>query len=290
MSTADFARNSDNFCYRHPDRVSFVMCQRCLRTVCHECQTPGAVGVVCPECMKQQKGSRTPAQKKAERRWRGGSARMSPVTSRTPVTFGIMAVTIVAYVIAMIPGVELQNLLAYHPLAIYQEPWRLVTVSLTHSSQSIFHIAFNMLALWMIGRTLEPLIGKWRFGALYVIATIGGSAAVSLLAPGSWVVGASGAIFGLMGALVVIARRLGGDITSMLVVLGINFAFGLFAGGISWQAHLGGLIAGAIVGFIYYKTRERRQRTLQIILLIVTTAVLVFLAYIPVMRVLAAFG
>ena len=288
MSTADFSRNSDNFCYRHPDRVSFVMCQRCLRTICHECQTQGAVGVVCPECMKQQKATRTPAQKKADRRWRGGSSRMSPVTSRTPVTFGILAITVVAYIVAMIPGVDLTNALAYHPLAIYQEPWRLLTVSLTHAG--IWHIGFNMLALWMIGRVLEPLIGSGRFLVLYLIATIGGDAAVSLLSPGVWVVGASGAIFGLMGALVVIARRLGTDITSMLVVLGINFAYGLIVGGISWQAHLGGVIAGAVVGLIYYSTRERSQRTLQIILLAATTVVLVFLAYLPVIRVLAAFG
>lgn len=265
------------------------MCQRCLRTICHECQTQAAVGVVCPECMKQQKVNRTPAQKKADRRWRGGSARMSPVTSRTPVTFGILAVTVVAYVVALLVGHnEVNTALAFHPLAIYEQPWRLLTVSLTHAS--VMHIGFNMLALWLIGRTLEPLIGSWRFLALYVIATIGGDAAVSLLTQGTWVVGASGAIFGLMGALVVIARRLGTDITSMLVVLGINFAFGLVVGGISWQAHLGGVIAGAVVGLIFYTTRQRSQRTLQIVLLIATAAVLVFLAYLPVIRVLAAFG
>lgn len=288
MSTADFSRNSDNFCYRHPDRVSFVMCQRCLRTICHECQTPGAVGVVCPECMKEQKSTRTPAQKKAERRWRGGSAVMSPVTSKTPVTFGILAVTVVAYVIAMIPDLAVNENLGYFAFLVGQEPWRLLTVSLTHAS--IFHIGFNMLALWMIGRSLEPVIGTWRFLALYLISTIGGSAAVSLLAPMTFVVGASGAIFGLMGALVVIARRLGTDITSMLVILGINFAYGLIAGGISWQAHLGGVVAGAIVGLIYYTTRERSKRTLQILLLVATTAVLVFLAFIPVLQLAAVFG
>ncbi len=289
MSTADFSRNSDNFCYRHPDRVSFVMCQRCLRTVCHECQTQGAVGVVCPECMKQQKATRTPAQKKAERRWRGGSVAMSPATSKTPVTFGILAVTIVAYLIALLIGHdEVNGALGFHALAIYEQPWRLLTVSLTHAG--IFHIGFNMLALWLIGRSLEPVIGPWRFLALYLISTVGGTAAVALLAPGSFVVGASGAIFGLMGALVVIARRLGSDITSMLVLLGVNFVYGLIVGGISWQAHLGGVIAGALVGLIYYSTRKRSQRALQIILLVIAAAVFVVLSYLPVMRVLAAYG
>ncbi|MGF3054499.1 rhomboid family intramembrane serine protease [Microbacterium sp. YY-03] len=239
--------------------------------------------------MKQQKATRTPAQKKAERRWRGGSVAMSPVSSKTPVTFGILAVTIVAYIAALLIGHnDVNTALGYQAIWIYPQPWRILTVSLTHAG--LFHIGFNMLALWMIGRTLEPVIGPWRFLALYVISTIGGGAAVSLLAPGSFVVGASGAIFGLMGALVVIARRLGSDITSMLVVLGVNFVYGLIVGGISWQAHLGGVIAGAIVGLIYYSTRKRSQRVLQIILLIVTTVVLVGVAYIPALRFVSAFS
>ena len=93
-----------------------------------------------------------------------------------------------------------------------------------------------------------------------------------------------------MGALVVIARRLGSDITSMLVLLGVNFVYGLIVGGISWQAHLGGVIAGALVGLIYYSTRKRSQRALQIILLVIAAAVFVVLSYLPVMRVLAAYG
>ena len=286
MSTADFSRNSDNFCYRHPDRVSFVMCQRCLRTICHECQTPAAVGVVCSECMKQQKADRTPAQKKADRRWRGGSAGMSLVRSGTPVTYGIIAITVVAYFFDWITNRAVSGALAYNPFAL-SEPWRLLTVALTHAG--IFHVGLNMLALYLIGRSLEPLIGSSRFLVLYLIATIGGDAAVSLLSPG-WVVGASGAIFGLMGALIVIARRLGTDITGMLVVLGINFAYGFLVGGISWQAHLGGAIAGALVGLIYYNTRQRSQRTAQILWLSGLTVVLVALAYIPLIRVLAALG
>lgn len=286
MTAADLSRNSDNFCYRHPDRVSFVMCQRCLRTICHECQTPGPVGVVCPECMKEQKANRTPAQKKAERRWGRGSVSTSPVRSSTPATFVIIALTVVAFVITLIPNVgpDIQGTLAYNSYALAQ-PWRLLTVALTHGG--IWHLALNMLSLYMIGRVLEPLIGSSRFVALYVIATIGGNAAVSLLAPGTWVVGASGAIFGLMGALVVIARRLGGDITGMLVVLGINFAYGVFVSGISWQAHLGGLIAGGLVGLVYYAFRKRSQLPIQIGLLVVIGLAVTALAYLPYLQAIA---
>lgn len=262
------------------------MCQRCLRTVCHECQTPGAVGVVCPECMKQQKVSRTPAQKKADRRWGGGSVRVSPVRTGTPVTFGILAVTVIAYVANMVPNLEVQRALLFNPILL-GEPWRLLTVVLTHGS--FLHLALNMLSLWMIGRALEPLIGSGRFLALYLIATIGGNAAVSvyvmatLQAGGTVgsVVGASGAIFGLMGAFVLIARRLGSDVKGMLVLLAVNLMYGFFVSGISWQAHVGGLIAGAIVGLIYYSFRKHSQRIVQILLLVALTIVLIALTYMP---------
>ncbi|MFK5126597.1 rhomboid family intramembrane serine protease, partial [Klebsiella pneumoniae] len=90
------------------------------------------------------------------------------------------------------------------------EPWRLFTAALVHSG--FFHIGLNMLALWFIGRNLEPLLGKWRFVALYLLGTLGGSVAVALLAPTTIVVGASGAIFALFGALLVIGRHIGADI------------------------------------------------------------------------------
>jgi len=150
------------------------------------------------------------------------------------------------------------------------------------------HVALNMLALWMIGRILEPLVGHTRFVVMYLISGIGGSVAVALLAPATWVVGASGAIFGLFGALLIIGRHIGANVTSIAVIIGINFAFpfvaGLLAGGsvnISWQAHLGGLIAGCAVGFIYARTRAVRQRRLQIGLLVGLTVVLLALLIIP---------
>ncbi|WP_278103221.1 rhomboid family intramembrane serine protease [Microbacterium proteolyticum] len=303
-TTEEFRRNSDNFCYRHPDRQSFVLCQRCLRTVCPECRTPAAVGVICPECMAQQQATETPAQKKAQRRW-SRSAPMAAVASGRPVaTLTIIAITGLAYVIGLVPGVGgiISNALAFYPPFLVPqfgpiEPWRLFTAALVHSG--FFHIGLNMLALWFIGRNLEPLLGRWRFVVLYLLGALGGSVAVALLAPSTIVVGASGAIFALFGALLVIGRHIGADIRVIAVLIGINFAWpfvvafisslttGDFGAalanvGVSWQAHLGGLVVGALVGLIYARTRLLRQRPVQIGLLIALTIVLFGLLVIPV--------
>lgn len=286
MTNPGFAANRDNFCYRHPDRQSFVLCQRCLRTVCPECQTQAAVGVICPECLAEQRRDQTPAQKKAQRRWsrRPGSVAVS--TGRPVVTYAIIAITAAAYVLQLlIPG--LQNLLAFYAGSLYPqltggafEPWRLLTSALVHSS--FWHVGLNMLALWMIGRSLEPVLGRARFLVLYLLGALGGSVAVALIAPNTFVVGASGAIFGLFGAFVIIARHIGAEIGGILIVLGINLAIGFLPGmGISWQAHVGGLVAGAVVGLIYARTRQERQRGLQIGLLAAWTVVLVLLLLIP---------
>ena len=295
MTTADFRRNSDNFCYRHPDRQSFVLCQRCLRTICPECQTQAAVGVICPECLRDQQKSQTPAQAKAQRRW--GRSRARAVTasdSRPLMTYGIILVTAVVYLTQLIPGSPVQQWLAFYAPLLYPEisgsfqPWRLLSVLLVHAS--FWHIGLNMLALWMIGRSLEPLLGRWRFLSLYLLSGLGGSVAVALLGFDTPVVGASGAIFGLFGALLVIGRHIGANVTGIAILIGINFAFpfvqaiigGSFAAvQISWQAHLGGLVAGAAAGFIFARTRSVRRRRLQVVLLVALAVVLLLLLLIP---------
>jgi membrane associated rhomboid family serine protease len=286
VTTPEFAGNRDNFCYRHPDRQSFVLCQRCLRTICPECQTQAAVGVICPECMAEQRRGESPAQKKAQRRWRGSGA-VAVAGGKPVVTYAIIGVTALVYVLQLLVGPAVQQLLAFYAGSLYPqltggafEPWRLLTVALVHSS--FWHVGLNMLALWMIGRSLEPVLGRARFLVLYLISALGGSVAVALIAPNSFVVGASGAIFGLFGALVIIARHIGAEITGILIVLGINLAIGFIPGmGISWQAHVGGLVAGAVVGLIYARTRQARQRPLQIGLLVGWTIVLGLLLLIP---------
>lgn len=294
MTSADIARNPDNFCYRHPDRQSFVLCQRCLRTICPECQTPAPVGVICPECMREQRKAASAPQRRAERSWGRRTTTVAAPLSHTPtMTYAIIGATVLVYLLQLVPGLDVQGWLLFNsayaiPQLGHFEPWRILTMLLVHSSW--LHIGLNMLALWMIGRILEPLVGRWRFLAMYVISGIGGAVGVALLAPGTSVVGASGAIFGLFGAMLVIARHIGANVAGIAVIIGINLAFpfvlGILQGSlaavqISWQAHVGGLVAGALVGLIYARTRPVRQRGLQITLLAVLVVVLLALFVIP---------
>jgi membrane associated rhomboid family serine protease len=289
VTTDAFARNRDNFCYRHPDRQSFVLCQRCLRTICPECQTPAAVGVICPECLRDQQKAQTPAQRTAERRWSRPRA-VSASRSTPIVTYTIIAITVFVYLLQLIPefGPLVERSLLFFAPTIYPgltgafEPWRLLTGALVHSS--LWHLGLNMLALWMIGRSLEPLLGRWRFLTLYVLCALGGSVAVTLLSFTTPVVGASGAIFGLFGALLVIGRHLGANVAGIALVLGINLVIGFVPGfNVSWQAHVGGLVTGLLVGFIFTRTRSVRQRMTQIWLLAAVGAGLIGLLVLPVL-------
>lgn len=263
MTDSDIRTNPDDFCYRHPDRQSFVLCQRCLRTICGECQTPLPVGVICPECLAEQRKAASANVTRMPRR------RVAGLDGKPVVTYTLVIVTSVFYLIGLIPGIGLyvQNLLAFQAQLAYVQPWRLLTVTLVHAS--IFHIAFNMLALWALGRSLEPLLGRWRFLALYLLSALGGSVLTALLAPNTWVVGASGAVWGLLGAMFVIGRHLGANVTAIAVLLGINLVITFLPGSnIAWQAHIGGGLVGALTGVIFARTRKIRQRALQIWLLV----------------------
>lgn len=260
----------NDFCYRHPDRQSFVLCQRCGRTICGECQTPAAVGVVCPECMRQQRA--------AAPRTR---SRVLAATSGTPVvTYGLIGVCVAVYLLQWLPGLDATSRLWWAGLYSYPfafEPWRMVTSMFAHSQSFVFHILLNMYMLWILGRMLEPALGRARFLALYLMAGVGGSLGVLFLSdPRVPTIGASGAIFGLMGAFFVIQRRLGGNAVQLLVLIGINLVIGFLPGlNIAWQAHLGGLVVGALVGFILVETRSRARRGLQLGLLVAVGAALV---------------
>jgi membrane associated rhomboid family serine protease len=265
------AGSSDNFCYRHPDRQSYILCQRCGRTVCAECQTQAPVGVHCPECRREamQSAPRTkPAIVTAINRARHGGA---PV-----VTYTLLGVLAAVYLLQQVSGGVVTQALAYHPVLTTTEPWRMLTSTFVHSQGSIFHILFNGYALWLFGRILEPALGRWRFLTLYLLSGLGGSAAVLWLSPDTWVVGASGAVFGLFAAMFVIQRGLGGNATQLLIVIGLNLVIGFIPGtNISWQAHLGGLIVGALVALVLMKTRSPRQVGRQRLLLLGVLALVV---------------
>jgi membrane associated rhomboid family serine protease len=155
--------------------------------------------------------------------------------------------------------------------------WTLMSSAFMHGS--FLHIAFNMYVLWIMGPTLERVLGHSRFIALYLLAAFGGAVASYAFSDFRSVsVGASGAIFGLMGAFVVAGRRLRYDVTQVLVLLGINLVFGFLQPGIDWRAHIGGLVVGALVAAIFVFAPRRNQVLIQtlgclgLLLILVVTA------------------
>ncbi len=255
-------------CFRHPDRPSAVRCQRCERPICPECQTPAAVGVQCPECIAAARAAAPKRPSALVRAFRPGSR--APV-----VSYSILALTLVVFALQWVTQGAVTSALAYFPPLTAIEPWRMLTVALVHSDNSIFHIVFNMYSLWVLGPLLESLIGRARFAAVYVLSALGGSVAVLWLAPLTVVVGASGAIFGLLGAFFVIQRRLGGRSVQLVVIIAINLALGFLIPGVSWQSHVGGLIVGAVLAWVMLRTRRVDQQRRQAWLIALVGAVLV---------------
>lgn len=246
-------------CPRHPDREAYVRCQRCGRPACPECQRPAAVGIQCVDCVREAARTAPTA-----RTIFGGR-----VTDGRPiVTYSIAAICVVVFV-AQWSAPRVTDDFAFAPIVGWTEPWRFVSAMFLHAPGSLLHIGFNMYALYILGSYLEPLMGRARFAALYLIGGIGGQVSVLLFAGNptvegllngtddAWrtpVVGASGAIFGLFGALLVLNRHLGRSAAGIYTVLLINAVIGFVVPNISWQAHLGGFVtglagAGAIVLF-----------------------------------------
>jgi len=243
-------------CPRHPDRVAYVRCQRCGRPACPECQRPAAVGVQCVDCVHEAARATPVARTVLGGRVRGG---------RPVVTLTLIGICVVSYLLQRIVP-DWTSRWTFAPFAGEIEPWRFLTAAFLHSPGSLLHIVFNMYALWLVGPYLEGALGRWRFVSLYVLAAVGGQVGVTLLASpvpgGGWVtgvVGASGAVFGLFGAILVVLRRLGRDARQILVFLVINAVIGFVLPGIAWQAHLGGLVVGLGLGAAYaYAPPARR--------------------------------
>lgn len=256
----DSSTTASDVCYRHPKRQSFVLCQRCGRTICADCQTPAAVGFHCPECMKESRQSAPRTRPAVVTAFRANSS--TPV-----VTYSIIAICVVVYIAQLLSNGAVTNALFYHPVLTETQPWRMITSLFLHSPLSYLHIIFNMFSLFVIGPPLELALGRWRFLALYLLSGLGGSVAVLLMAPTTGVLGASGAIFGLLGAFFIIQRRLGGRNMQIIVVIGINLVIGFIIPNIAWQAHVGGLVVGGLVAFVLLRTRQSSKRNEQLLLL-----------------------
>ncbi|MFC4587881.1 rhomboid family intramembrane serine protease [Sphaerisporangium corydalis] len=241
-------------CYRHPDRETYVRCQRCDRSICPDCMRVASVGHQCVECVRD--GSRNIRQAEAPF---GGR----PVT--TPfVTWTLMAINVLVYLAEVVNAQEVVNRFAMSADHVAAgQWWRLFSGAFLHAPPpSYWHILFNMWALFVIGPQLERMLGSLRFLSVYLLAALGGSVAVYLF--GDYAVGASGAIYGLFGAMFVVARRLGYDARGVLWLIGINAVLTFVIPGISWQGHLGGLVVGAIVTALFAYAPERNRKAFQL--------------------------
>lgn len=250
---------SPPICYRHPGRETHVRCTRCERPICPDCMVAASVGFQCPECVAA--GSKDVRQ---ARTVFGG--RISGDTSR--VSIAIIALNVLVYLAGLLLGErELQEqygnitgpvLLPDGNGGISPDPagvatgefYRLFTAAFLHAN--VLHLAMNMFALVQLGPVLESALGRVRFVALYVLAAVGGSTLSFLVSDrGALGVGASGAIFGLFGAYYIVVRRLGGETTSILVLLAINLVITFSIPIIDWRAHIGGLVIGALVAVAF---------------------------------------
>lgn len=146
------------------------------------------------------------------------------------------------------------------PLQVPTEPWRVVTTGFVHDPNSPVHLLLNMYGVFIFGRVLEPMLGKFRFIALYLLSIAGGSIMVLWLSDiFQPVLGASGAFFGLMAAYFVAIRSMGGNPIQVLILLGFNLALGFLIPNISWQGHLGGLLVGGAVASVYAQNRGKED-------------------------------
>ena len=237
-------------CPRHPDRVSYVRCQRCNRPTCPQCQVAAPVGVLCVDCVRE-----------AEKSAGGARARAAARSGRGTVTMAIIAMNVAFYVYGGATGmIAWQNRFGLAPVLGLNEPWRWVTSGFVHVS--VIHIGLNMLMLYQFGRQLEEVLGWKRFVTLYGVSLLGGSLGIVLLAPSNSLhVGASGAIFGLFAAYGVLlySRKLPWQ--SLAATAGIWLVAGFIIPGISWEGHVGGAITGAATMAVILALNKAKRRS-----------------------------
>jgi membrane associated rhomboid family serine protease len=258
------------FCYRHPDRATGVHCTRCGKPICTDCMRPAAVGYQCPECVQE-------AAKSIPR-----SRRVLAIGVPGPVTRVLVALNLGVFVLELATGGQLglglsssasNKLVTWgglNPLLIaHGEYYRLITATFLHGG--LLHVALNMYVLWILGSMLEPALGSGRFATVYFVSGLVASATSYWLSPVQELgVGASGAIFGLLGAWLAFAYRrrdtaFGAmQLRQALFWVGLNFVFGLTIGGIDNFAHLGGLVGGIVTGAIVDGTGPLRSPAVRV--------------------------
>jgi membrane associated rhomboid family serine protease len=238
-------------CYRHPNRETGVSCSNCGNPICPDCMTATPVGMRCPECARQKTPVRT----------------LRNVAVDPVVTYALIAINVLVYIGTSSSGSTFNgngqgkrfvDLALDGPDVAGGDYWRLITSGFLHVS--IIHILFNMYVLFILGREMEPSLGHVRFTAIYFASMLCGSFGALLLSPNTYTAGASGAIFGLFGAMFMIGRARGIDVlrNGLGAVILLNLVLTFVLGGISIGGHLGGVIGGAICGFVMERYAQRR--------------------------------
>jgi membrane associated rhomboid family serine protease len=250
-------------CYRHPDRETYISCQRCGRPICPDCMRQAAVGFQCPECVREGRAT-TPRPRTAF----GGRLAVGGAY----VTIGLIAVNVAFFLIANATGGEggafTRRMELWTDIDVPRQSiegvaqgsyWQLVTSTFLHVQ--VFHILMNMIGLWIFGSFLEFQLGRWRYLALYLLTGVCGSVAIYLTTGPveGPALGASGSVFGLFGAALLVLMRRRADVSQLLMLLALNLLITFTVPNIAWQAHIGGLIAGLLLGAGFvYAPRERR--------------------------------
>src|SRR5271169_5020711 len=247
-------------CYRHPARETGVSCSSCGRPICPDCMTTTPVGMRCPECSRQRTVVKT----------------LRNTVRRPEVTFALIAINVAAFLtegnlsfsggptdnvylkgalLGSFPGLPGQGV-------AHGQWWRIITSGFLH--ENLLHIGFNMYVLYILGQMLEPALGRAKFALIYFVSLLAGSLGALIVSPHTLTVGASGAVFGLLGAAAVEMRARQIPIMQSGVggLILINLVISFTLPGISWGGHIGGLIGGAVAAAVIQLGDRRRAQGL----------------------------
>ncbi|MFG2868023.1 rhomboid family intramembrane serine protease [Streptomyces sp. NPDC048338] len=253
-------------CYRHPDVDTGIRCTRCEKPICPQCMVSASVGFQCPDCVRNGSGTGHAATANQPRTLAGGRV----AGDGRLVTKILIAINLALFIAVQVAGDRLVDQLAligyaYDPglgevVGVADGEWyRLLTATFLH--QEIPHFVFNMLGLWIIGGIVEPELGRLRYVVLCLLSGLSGTALAYLLAaPNQPSLGASGIVFGLIGAWAVLARRRRYDMRPVALFVGLSLLLTFTRPGISWEAHIGGLVGGALVAYgLLHAPRAKRD-------------------------------
>ena len=289
------------YCYRHPDRETGLSCSECGRPICYECMTPAAVGLRCPEHSGKPQGVHKVTAAATRAATGVGSRHVNAVT------LVLIGLNVLVYLVELAigggtdgtnnwiydhgvlfangayehgklfgtaaPGVAIPSGLTPAGV-VHGEWWRLITAAFLHYGP--LHLGMNMFSLFFVGSILEQVVGRWRYVLLYLVSGLAGSAGALVVTPNSPTAGASGAIFGVLGALLVLERRgniqTGGQVLGLII---LNLVLSFAIPGISIGGHIGGLIGGLLLMLAYVRFRHTWQVSVAAAAVVAAAAIVV---------------